>query len=163
MTVKGVGLSRLFAGVLAGLVVFAGLLVGSGGVAAAAPAEPAVGAAVVAPAGMAVDDQTGAVLAAWSCNSGNVCFYTGPDGTGSRCMWSVADPDWATGSIVCSWALTTNVKSVWNRGTSSASGVAFYRSTDYNGRIGCTRQGQSGNLAGTYKVRSHKWISGSCG
>ncbi|MFL6122180.1 peptidase inhibitor family I36 protein [Actinophytocola sp.] len=161
MTVKGVGLSRLFTGVLAGLVLLTGLLVGTSGIAAAAPA--AAGATTVAPAGTAVDDETGAELAAWSCSSGNVCFYTGPDGTGSRCMWSVADPDWATGSIVCSWARTTNVKSVWNRGTSSASGVAFYSGTNYSGRIGCTRQGQSGNLAGTYKVRSHQWISGSCG
>ena len=101
---------------------------------------------------------------AWECASGNVCFWTGYNGTGKRCAWSVADPDWQSGNIKCSWAATTNVRSVWNRGTSSSyTGVAYYRNTDYNGRIGCTRQGQRGNLAGTYKVRSHRWIDGNCG
>jgi hypothetical protein len=120
-------------------------------------------AGVAAVIAVAVPGVAGAAPAAWACNTGNVCFYTGPDGTGSRCMWSVADPDWATGGTVCSWALTTNVKSVWNRGTSSATGVAYYLQTNYTNRVGCTRQGQSGNLAGTYKVRSHRWISSSCG
>ncbi|SER21394.1 peptidase inhibitor family I36 protein [Actinokineospora terrae] len=119
--------------------------------------------AIAAVAALAVPQVAAAAPVAWECNTGNICFYTGPDGTGSRCMWDVADPDWATGGTVCSWALTTNVKSVWNRGTSSASGVAYYRNVDYVNRAGCTRQGQSGNLAGTYKLRSHKWISGSCG
>jgi Peptidase inhibitor family I36 len=127
----------------------------------------AVAGAVPMPAqakGLTWDDQTGIIIQAWSCNTGNVCFYTGPDGTGSRCMWSVADSDWATGTDVCSWALTTNVKSIWNRGTSSSyTGVAYYKQTGYTDRVGCTRQGASGNLAGTYKVRSHRWISGSCG
>jgi hypothetical protein len=41
--------------------------------------------------------------------------------------------------------------------------VAFYASTNNNDRIGCTRQQQGGNLAGTYKVRSHQWITGNCG
>ncbi|MEH0419038.1 peptidase inhibitor family I36 protein [Streptomyces sp. B21-083] len=62
---------------------------------------------------------------------GDVCFWTGANFTGQKCSWDAADPDWQGGSIRCSWAATTNVKSVWN--------------------------------AGTYKVRSHKWISGSCG
>lgn len=109
--------------------------------------------------------RSSAVTAVWSCSVGNVCFYTGPDGSGSRCMWSIADNDWATGASVCSWATTTNVKSVWNRGTSSATGVEFFTSTNYasSSRIGCTRQGGSGNLAGTYKLRSHRWTSGACG
>ncbi|MCG8927220.1 peptidase inhibitor family I36 protein [Lentzea sp. CC55] len=78
-------------------------------------------------------------------------------------MWDVADPDWTSGSVKCSWAADREVKSVYNRGTSSAKGVVFYRNTGYNNRIGCTRQGQKGDLAGTYQVRSHQWTSGSCG
>ncbi|MFE3407205.1 peptidase inhibitor family I36 protein [Streptomyces mirabilis] len=104
-----------------------------------------------------------ASAAAVDCASGDVCFWTGFNFTGSKCSWSVADPDWQSGAIKCSWAATTNVKSVWNAGTGSYSGVAFYANTNYNGRIGCTRQQQGGNLAGTYKVRSHQWITGNCG
>jgi hypothetical protein len=134
------------------------------GLLALALAGPVTAAPDNAPNGLTWDDRTGVIIQAWSCNSGNVCFYTGPDGTGSRCMWSNADSDWATGTDVCSWALTTNVKSIWNRGTSTSyTGVAYYKQTGYTDRVGCTRQGRSGNLAGTYKVRSHRWISGSCG
>ncbi|MCH0564138.1 MULTISPECIES: peptidase inhibitor family I36 protein [unclassified Streptomyces] len=97
------------------------------------------------------------------CASGDVCFWTGFNFTGKRCAWSVADPDWQNGAIRCSWAATENVKSVWNAGTGNYSGVAYYTGANYSNRIGCTRQQQGGNLAGTYKVRSHKWISGSCG
>jgi hypothetical protein len=110
------------------------------------------------------DAETGAALAAWDCDLGDVCFYTGFGGTGSRCAWDVADPDWTSGSIRCSWATTTPVKSVYNRGTDSRfTGVVFYRNTGYNNRIGCTRQGQKGDLAGTYQVRSHQWTTGNCG
>ncbi|MGW0563024.1 peptidase inhibitor family I36 protein [Streptomyces sp. NPDC003016] len=98
-----------------------------------------------------------------ACASGNVCFYTGTSGTGSKCSWSVADEDWTQGSIRCSWSQTHHVKSVWNRGTSSASGVAYYQWANYNTRKGCTPQGARGNLAGTYMLKSHRWISGSCG
>jgi hypothetical protein len=110
------------------------------------------------------DAETGEPLAAWTCSTGNVCFWTGFDGTGSRCMWDVADPNWATGAYVCSWARTTNVKSVWNRGTnSSLTGVAYYLRPNYSDRIGCTPQGARGNLRGTYMLWSHRWINTSCG
>ncbi|MEW2614359.1 peptidase inhibitor family I36 protein [Streptomyces sp. NPDC047880] len=99
----------------------------------------------------------------WSAPPRHVCFWTGANFTGSKCSWDVADPDWQSGAVRCSWAATTNVKSVWNAGTSSSSGVAYYRGADYSDRVGCTRQQHGGNLAGTYKVRSHRWISGSCG
>lgn len=136
-------------------------------VAQPAAVQPAVAQPVVEQPAVAQpvawDDLTGAPLAAWDCNSGNVCFWDGFGGTGGRCMWSVADPDWTSGSIACSWATTANVKSVYNAGTSSASGVAYYKNTGYNNRVGCTRQGKKGDLAGTYQLRSHQWISGSCG
>lgn len=109
---------------------------------------------------------SGAVAAvAWPvpCPVGDVCFYTGSLGQGARCNWNIADPDWTTGTLQCSWATTTNVKSVWNNGTSGASGVTYYLGANFTGRIGCTRQQSRGDLAGTYKLRSHTWTSGACG
>ncbi len=80
------------------------------------------------------------------------------------CKWSDADPDWQKGAIVCSWSATTNVKSVYNAGTStSLTGVVYYSGADYTTRKGCTKQQQGGNLAGTYKLRSHEWTDGNCG
>lgn len=111
------------------------------------------------------DARTGARLDPWECSTYNICFFTGRNGTGSRCTWDVADADWAGGAVRCSWALTTNVASVMNLGTSDdgSTGVAFYRGTNYTTRAGCIRNQHGGNLAGTYKLRSHKWISSSCG
>ncbi|MCC3655337.1 MULTISPECIES: peptidase inhibitor family I36 protein [Streptomyces] len=104
-----------------------------------------------------------AAPAAVDCATGDVCFWTGYDFTGKKCAWDIADPDWQNGAVKCSWAATTNVKSVWNAGTGSYSGVAYYKGANYTDRVGCTRNQHGGNLAGTYKVRSHKWITGSCG
>jgi len=131
------------------------LLLVAGGAALSAQARQVPGAAY--------DTETGLALAAWECNTGNVCFWNGSGGTGGRCMADLADPDWTTGDLRCPWATTMKVKSVYNRGTSPAAGVAFYRNTGYTNRIGCTRQGQKGDLAGTYQVRSHQWTSGRCG
>ncbi|WP_037678100.1 peptidase inhibitor family I36 protein [Streptomyces albus] len=106
-----------------------------------------------------------AATTAWgSCVQGSVCFYTGSNGTGSVCAWSGADPDWTQGTSKCSWSQTKNVKSVWNRGTSSGyTGVAYYQWKDYTTRKGCTPQGGRGNLAGTYMLKSHRWVDGNCG
>ncbi len=98
------------------------------------------------------------------CPDKYVCFYTGKDYTGEMCMWSQSDPDWQKGHIKCSWSDDTKVKSIKNKGTSDNwSGVAYYHEKDYGNRKGCTKQGKGGNLAGTYTLRSHKWIKGSCG
>ena len=82
-------------------------------------------------------------------------------------MWDVADPDWLSGSIQCSWADTDNVRSVYNNsgpeGGHEWTGVVYYLGANYDDRIGCTRNFQGGNLAGTYKVRSHEWTMGRCG
>lgn len=128
----------------------------------AAPAAQAE--APVAPAGIAAyDDQTGEALAAWDCELGHVCFWNDFAGKGKRCMWDVADKDWTAGNVKCSWATEDEVKSIYNRGTSSATGVVYYKDTGYNSRVGCTKQGKKGDLAGTYQVRSHQWTSGRCG
>jgi hypothetical protein len=127
--------------------VFAGVL-GGGAVAQASPA------AVFTPAD----------VADFSCTAGSICFYSGRDGTGDKCQWSDDDPNWNSGSIVCSWADEKPVASVYNHGQDDDfTGVAFYSQSDYRTREGCTRQGQAGNLSGDYKVASHRWIKGSCG
>ncbi|MEE1928658.1 peptidase inhibitor family I36 protein [Streptomyces sp. TRM 70351] len=102
---------------------------------------------------------------AWgACARGHVCFYTGANGTGAKCAWSVADPDWTQGAQRCSWSQSRNVKSVWNRGTATNfSGVAYYQWRNYSTRKGCTRQDRRGNLAGTYMLKSHQWVKGACG
>jgi hypothetical protein len=99
-----------------------------------------------------------------SCTPGNVCFYSGPNGTGSKCSWSDKDPDWANGNVQCSWALTTNPRSVWNNGQSTAfQGVVYYRARDFKDRAGCTRRWNRGNLVGDYRILSHEWTTGHCG
>ncbi len=105
-----------------------------------------------------------AAVAAWDCPSGHVCFYTGTNGTGSRCIWDIKDPDTRSGSMRCSWmARGEAARSVYNNGTShDFTGVAYYLQTSYVNRVGCTRQGQRGNLTGTYYPRSLQWINTSC-
>jgi hypothetical protein len=112
----------------------------------------------------AVDSVTGARLAQWDCPAENVCFWTGFSGTGSRCRWNGTDNDWTSGRAVCSWALSNNVRSIWNRNSNpERTGVRYYLSPNFNNSVGCTRQSQRGNLQGTYKIRSHRFITGSCG
>lgn len=36
------------------------------------------------------------------------------------------------------------------------------KGTDDKDRVGCTEKGKQGNLAGTCKVRSHKWLTKCC-
>lgn len=152
--------------VVLGLVLL-GSLAGTGSAGAAEYAPPVSAPSSSAPntADLAAwDARTGQRLAAWACDAGDVCFWTGFNGTGSRCNWGRADADWTSGAIVCSWATTSVVKSVWNRGVSDQlTGVAYYVRKNYVSRIGCTRQGARGNLAGTYTVLSHIWINTSCG
>ncbi|MCA1705478.1 MAG: peptidase inhibitor family I36 protein, partial [Actinobacteria bacterium] len=88
----------------------------------------------------------------YDCPSGHICFYTGDNGTGDRCTWDTADPDWRNGAIQCSWAADKNVRSVFNNDSDPRyTGVVYYKGADYQDRVGCTQQGQKGNLAGTYQ------------
>jgi hypothetical protein len=129
---KRVRALRTKASLFAGATLLAGLGIG----AVASPAQAA-----------AYDD----------CGGGEVCFYTGKDGTGKKCSWSGRWADWQAGAARCSWAATNNVKSIYNNGNSGQS-VVYYTSSNFKDRIGCTKKGVKGNLAGTYKVRSHKWV-----
>lgn len=146
-------LALLMAGLLIG-----SLLMGGGNANAVTSRSDAPSAAQVPMREAAV-----AAASAWSCPSGNVCFWDGANGTGNRCSWNIADSDWRGGLVTCSWSAQRPVRSIRNAGTSSASGVAYYLSRNYVNRVGCTRQGSQGNLAGTYLVYSHRWVSGSCG
>ncbi|WP_112263208.1 peptidase inhibitor family I36 protein [Lentzea terrae] len=104
-------------------------------------------------------------IMAWECPSGHFCAYTGLNGTGSRCAWSGADPDWLSGNVRCSWAGSTRVQSYKNNGTSgSFTGVEIYRNADYIGKFHCVLQGGQGwNVtAGGVLLRSHRWISSTC-
>ncbi|WP_033326168.1 peptidase inhibitor family I36 protein [Streptomyces yerevanensis] len=129
------------------------------------PTAAAFAMSVAAVASFALPASTAqAAPAAVDCQSGDVCFWTGPNFTGSKCSWNEADMDWRGGSVRCSWSATHNVKSVWNAGTSSRfTGVVYYKGANGDDRAGCTRQQHGGNLAGTYKLRSHEWTTGRCG
>ncbi|MFJ4329071.1 peptidase inhibitor family I36 protein [Streptomyces tricolor] len=91
---------------------------------------------------------------AWECSVGDVCFWSGYGGTGQRCAFDIKDPNWHVAPVVCSWAGSTTVKSIWNRNSSP---VRYYVSTNYNGWIGCTLSGGRGDLTGTYTVSSHQF------
>lgn len=94
------------------------------------------------------------------CGVGNICFYSGPDLTGSICKWSLDDPDWGGGNITCRWAASQNVCSVWNR---SRGNVEYFTATNFTSRIGSTNPSIAGNLTCTYKLRSHRCSStGAC-
>ncbi|MFD0417818.1 peptidase inhibitor family I36 protein [Streptomyces sp. NPDC127108] len=100
------------------------------------------------------------------CVSGDVCFFTGKDGGGRMCAWDWHDKDWTREPITCSWSGDVNVQSVFNNGKRTPDGkfqdVAYYEFTNYTTRKGCTKLGKKGNLAGTYTLRSHQWLEGSC-
>jgi hypothetical protein len=104
-------------------------------------------------------DVSSASVAAWECSSGDFCAWTGLNGTGSRCAWTNADPDWRGGAIQCSWSGSQRVQSYWNRGTSTSyRGVKLYQSANYTNLAYCAPQGTAWNIAdgGTF-LRSHQW------
>lgn len=95
-------------------------------------------------------------LSAYSdCPGGNICFYNGRDGSGGRCSWREHDEDWTSGGTVCSWARTMNVKSVINN---TAHRIEYFKQPGYRDRVGSTLSGVQGNLAGTYKLGSHRIV-----
>ncbi|MEU9099977.1 peptidase inhibitor family I36 protein [Streptomyces sp. NPDC048361] len=95
------------------------------------------------------------------CAGGEVCFFSGDDGSGSMCSWSGDDADWRNGAVRCSWSADKTVHSIYNHGTPQTyDTVVYYKGANYSDRVGCTTVGKEGNLAGTYHVRSHKWVTG---
>jgi Peptidase inhibitor family I36 len=99
----------------------------------------------------------------WRCSPGFVCFYSGKDGTGDRCQWQFSSRDWSSGEVTCDWAGTKKVVSVYNRSAvPGTAGVAYYAKAGYKSRVGCQRQGVRGNLEKPRKLRSHRWVRGTC-
>lgn len=114
------------------------------GPASAAPATPAP--ATPAPAIQA------AAPAAYSCNPGSFCMYSGWNGTGTKCQWP--NDRQANTADNCSFIQRgENVRSVWN---ADGHRVQYYTGTNYNQRVGSTPAGQGGNLQGNYQIRSFK-------
>jgi hypothetical protein len=126
--------------------------------AAPATAEPATGKPVLTTEAIST-------AAAWDCPSGNFCIWENTNGTGRRCMWSDADPDWWSGNIICSWADDTPVESFLNNGTSTRfTGVQVYRGANYQVAVyGCIPRGRPLNiLGGGVVLRSHRWVTYTC-
>ncbi len=119
-----------------------------------------------ATAAHATTAQTTAALAAWDCPVGDLCVWSGYDGTGSRCNWANADNDWMNAPVTCSWSGYNKVKSIYNRGQSTSYlGVMLYENINYNSNDiwGCIAQGKkmsfiSGISDGVY-LASHRWTN----
>ncbi|WNZ07881.1 peptidase inhibitor family I36 protein [Streptomyces sp. 11x1] len=116
---------------------------------------------VTAAVGLVAPNSASAAPLAFECDSGDVCVWNATNGTGNRCSWTNADPDWWSGSVQCSWSDTQNVRSGINRGTSSAyRAVAFYSGANYTGTlVGCLRQNGERDGQANVRVRSHKWVA----
>ncbi|MHC5905318.1 peptidase inhibitor family I36 protein [Streptomyces sp. S6] len=118
----------------------------------AAQAQESAPASVAAGQAMGFDTSTGEVgLRAYSdCPRDWICFWSGENGTGSRCQWSSALNPRAREE--CSWMNNGTVtKSVYNRTNYR---YHYYRAFSYRDRIGSTLSGGQGNLAGTYTIGS---------
>ncbi|WP_171165260.1 peptidase inhibitor family I36 protein [Streptomyces sp. I05A-00742] len=111
---------------------------------AAFGAAPAVSAAPEAPAATS--------LAAFNCAPGHFCIYSDWNGSGTRCQWS--DESRANTADDCSFIQRgQNVRSVRN---ATGHRVQYYTGTNHRSRVGSTPAGQSGNLQGSYQIRSFK-------
>ncbi|MFF7093038.1 peptidase inhibitor family I36 protein [Streptomyces rubradiris] len=119
------------------------LAIASLAVVAALGTAPAASATAPAPAGPSS-------AAAFRCDPGRFCIYSGWDGGGTRCQWTQARV--ANTADLCSFIRNgRNVLSVWN-GTGHR--VQYYTQTNFNSRVGSTAAGHGGNLMGTYQIRS---------
>ncbi|MEU5273586.1 peptidase inhibitor family I36 protein [Streptomyces hygroscopicus] len=123
--------------------------------AAALGTAPAATAAATAPAAPATENSapaTGNSAAAFRCDPGHFCIYSGWSGGGSRCQWTAQKV--ANTADQCSFIRNgKKVLSVWN-GTGHR--VQYYKQTNYNARVGSTAAGHGGNLQGSYQIRSFK-------
>ncbi|WP_318205552.1 peptidase inhibitor family I36 protein [Streptomyces sp. SCL15-4] len=112
---------------------------------AALGTAPAASATAAAPAGTSA-------AAAFHCDPGHFCIYSGWDGGGTRCQWTAEKV--ANTADLCSFIRNgKNVLSLWN-GTGHR--VQYYTQTNYNARVGSTAAGHGGNLQGSYQIRSFK-------
>ncbi|WP_029391628.1 serine/threonine-protein kinase [Streptomyces xiaopingdaonensis] len=93
------------------------------------------------------------------CPENNVCFFSERNGNGDMCSYRGSDGDWAKGDG-CAWTRRKPVSSLFNNGDlkNPYYKVEFYLRPHYKARVGCTSINQQGNLTGTYRVRSHRWV-----
>jgi hypothetical protein len=106
-------------------------------------------------AGEARDSSGGETTAAYDCSAGYICFYTGRNGTGRRCMYSMSNP---SPHDICSWSLN-KPNSVRNRTKYRVHYYTRSASPCSPGRIGSTLAGNRGNLAGDYNIRCLRFTS----
>jgi hypothetical protein len=121
------------------------LAIASLAVTAALGTAPVASATAPAPAGART-------AAAFHCDPGHFCIYSGWDGGGTRCQWTAEKV--ANTADLCSFIRNgKNVLSVWN-GTGHR--VQYYTQTNFNNRVGSTAAGHGGNLMGNYQIRSFR-------
>lgn len=93
-----------------------------------------------------------AAPAAYSCDPGAFCIYSGWNGEGTKCQWP--NDQQANTADNCSFIQRgENVRSVWN---ANGHRTQYYTQTNYNARVGSTPAGQGGNLQGNYQIRSFR-------
>ncbi|MFD5701226.1 peptidase inhibitor family I36 protein [Streptomyces lasiicapitis] len=96
---------------------------------------------------------------AWAgCDYGEICVYSGLNGTGTRCDWYGDDSNWASGAETCS----IRVKSIWNNGKPEAyRHVNFFFKAGHDDFYACARHGWRGNTGPTngVKLLSHGWAT----
>ncbi|GAA3088581.1 hypothetical protein GCM10010449_10390 [Streptomyces rectiviolaceus] len=105
------------------------------------------------------------------CLKLSVCFFSEQNGNGEMCVWGSDDRNWLKAPGTCAWARTEPVKSIFNHGdaTRADHNVAYWLGEDFrydwdnpererDEPVGCTSVNQQGNLSGTYRPRSHKWV-----
>lgn len=126
---------------------------GSGNESSSAPATDT-------PVSPAAEDSV-AETPAWDCPEDRLCFWSGTEGTGSKCIWDAHDPDWRAGDIVCSWSEWDRARSVFNNSLAPAA-LVYFKRANYQGRIGCVEPGQQSNLPTSSGVRSHRLVYSSC-
>ncbi|MFR9794381.1 protein kinase domain-containing protein [Streptomyces sp. MS06] len=96
------------------------------------------------------------------CLPGDVCFFTGRDGTGAMCAWEGDDTDWARGETTCSWAGKRDALSVFNNGHDTTQGeifidVVYFARDSLRDRLGCVEVGTRHNLPTPLRPMSHRW------
>jgi hypothetical protein len=138
----------------------AGIATASTAGSTAGAAAPAAESAVPAP----VEARGAASPLAWECPSGDFCVWENTGGTGRRCNWDVADPNWSSGAIVCSWADDTRVESALDNGNVARFlSVEVFRNANYGSRFACLRRGVTYNItAGGIILQSHRWATFVC-
>jgi len=72
--------------------------------------------------------------AAWACNEGNTCFYTGTDGGGSGYQSNAIWPDGTCVTLPASWRnVASSIRNATRTGSSNARFIRYYSATGCGG------------------------------